>query len=65
MAALSEQLNRGESEINAARYDLGAAKLQASSYLDLLRTREWRRGPSPTIRLKSAKIANTEAIAAL
>jgi chromosome segregation ATPase len=44
VAALSEQLNRGESEINAARYDLGAAKLQASSYLDLLRTREWRRG---------------------
>jgi len=44
VAALSEQLNRGESEINAARYDLGAAKIQASSYLDLLRTREWRRG---------------------
>ena len=44
VAALSEQLKRSESEINAARYDLGAAKIQASSYLDLLRTREWRRG---------------------
>ena len=44
VAALSEQLKRSESEINATRYDLGAAKIQASSYLDLLRTREWRRG---------------------
>jgi chromosome segregation ATPase len=44
VAALSEQLKRSESEINATRYDLGAAKIQVSSYLDLLRTREWRRG---------------------
>ena len=44
VAALSEQLKRSESEINAMRDDLGAAKIQAGSYLDLLRTREWRRG---------------------
>jgi chromosome segregation ATPase len=44
VAALTEQLKRSESDINATRYDLGAAKIQASSYLDLLRTREWRSG---------------------
>ncbi len=44
IAALSRQVSRGEAEINATRYDLGAAKIQASNYLDLLRTQEWRRG---------------------
>src|SRR3984957_4982111 len=44
VAALSQHVSRGEAEINATRYDLGAAKIQASNYLDLLRTREWRRG---------------------
>ena len=44
VAALTEQLKRSESDINATRYELGAAKIQASSYLDLLRTREWRSG---------------------
>jgi chromosome segregation ATPase len=44
VAALSQQVGRSEAEINATRYDLGAAKIQASNYLDLLRTREWRRG---------------------
>jgi chromosome segregation ATPase len=43
-AALNQQLERGESEVNAARSELGAVKTQASSYLELLRTREWRRG---------------------
>jgi chromosome segregation ATPase len=43
-AALSQQLERGESAVNAARSELGAVKTQASSYLELLRTREWRRG---------------------
>ncbi|HEY4872757.1 MAG TPA: hypothetical protein VIH77_00910, partial [Steroidobacteraceae bacterium] len=43
-AALSQQVSRSEAEINATRYDLGAAKIQASNYLDLLRTQEWRRG---------------------
>ncbi len=44
LAALNVQLERGESELQAARSELGAAKTQASAYLELLRTREWRRG---------------------
>jgi hypothetical protein len=44
VAALNAKLERGESELNATRSELGAAKTLASSYLDLLRTREWRRG---------------------
>jgi chromosome segregation ATPase len=43
-AVLNQKLERGESEMNAARSELGAVKTQASSYLELLRTREWRRG---------------------
>jgi hypothetical protein len=44
VVALTSQLKRSDSEINATRYDLGAAKIQAGTYLDVLRTREWRRG---------------------
>jgi chromosome segregation ATPase len=44
VAALEEQVKRGESELNAVRSELGAAKIQGTSFLDLLRTREWRRG---------------------
>ncbi len=44
LAALNVQLERGESELQAARSELGAAQTQASSYLEVLRTREWRRG---------------------
>ena len=40
--ALSVQAKRRESEIHAARADLALAKTQASSYLELLRTRDWR-----------------------
>jgi predicted nucleic acid-binding Zn-ribbon protein len=54
-AAREEQIKRvesefkvrvgsSESELNALRSELGAAKMQATSFLDLLRTREWRRG---------------------
>jgi len=43
-AALGAQLKRREFEFSAARSDSAAAKTQASSYLELLRTREWRRG---------------------
>ena len=43
-AALRLELGRGESEVNAARAELGVAKTQSVSYLELLRTREWRRG---------------------
>jgi chromosome segregation ATPase len=41
---LSAQLKRGESEITAVRADLAVSKTQAHSFLELLRTREWRRG---------------------
>jgi predicted nucleic acid-binding Zn-ribbon protein len=44
VTALNLELKRGESAVNATRSELGAAKTQASSYLDLLRTRDWRRG---------------------
>ncbi len=44
VAALNAQVRRSESEVNAARSELGAAKTQAGSYLELLRTREWRLG---------------------
>ncbi len=43
-AVLNAQLKRAESRLNAALTELGAAKAQSSSYLELLRTREWRRG---------------------
>jgi chromosome segregation ATPase len=42
-AALEAQIKRSESELNGVRSELGAANIQASSYLDVLRTREWRR----------------------
>jgi hypothetical protein len=44
VAALEEQIRRGEAELNVVRSELGTAKMQATSFLDLLRTREWRRG---------------------
>jgi chromosome segregation ATPase len=40
--ALSAQAKRRESEIHAARADLAIAKTHSSSYLELLRTRDWR-----------------------
>jgi chromosome segregation ATPase len=43
-AALAAQFKHSESEVHAARSELGAMKTQASSYLEVLRTREWRRG---------------------
>jgi chromosome segregation ATPase len=41
-SALGTQAKRQESEIHAARSDLVLAKTHASSYLELLRTRDWR-----------------------
>jgi chromosome segregation ATPase len=40
--ALSAQAKRHDSEIRAARADLAVTKTQANSYLELLRTRDWR-----------------------
>ncbi len=42
--ALGAELKRSESAIGAARSDSTVAKTQASAYLELLRSREWRRG---------------------
>jgi chromosome segregation ATPase len=42
-AELNAQLKRSESRLNATLTELGAVKTQSSSYLELLRTREWRR----------------------
>jgi FHA domain len=44
IAELTERASRGESELKANRRDLAAAKAQADSYLEVLRTREWRGG---------------------
>jgi chromosome segregation ATPase len=41
---LAARLKRSESEINTARSDLVTVKKQANSYLEKLRTREWRHG---------------------
>jgi chromosome segregation ATPase len=43
-STLSAQLKRGESDLNAARSELALSKTQADSYLELLRTRDWRSG---------------------
>jgi chromosome segregation ATPase len=43
-AALAAQLKRAESEVSGARSELSVSKTQSVSYLELLRTREWRRG---------------------
>jgi predicted nucleic acid-binding Zn-ribbon protein len=43
-AELTAQLKHGESEVDATRSELGAVKTQATSYLERLRTREWRSG---------------------
>ena len=42
--ALAAQLKRAESELSGARSESAVSKTQAVSYLELLRTREWRRG---------------------
>lgn len=41
-AELGAQAKRNEAEIRAARADLAVTKTHASSYLELLRTRDWR-----------------------
>ncbi len=41
---LTTRLARGETELNANRRELAAARSQIESYLEVLRTREWRGG---------------------
>ena len=44
VSALNAQAKRRDSDAIIVQSDLRAARLQADSHLDLLRTREWRRG---------------------
>ena len=44
VAALTAQLNVGAGKLGSLRNEFNAVKAQASSYLESLRTREWRRG---------------------
>jgi formylglycine-generating enzyme required for sulfatase activity len=43
-AALHELSERGDSHLMAVRAELGAVQAQSNSYLEVLETREWRRG---------------------
>jgi len=43
-AQLTERISRADAEVKANRRDLAAAKLQEESYLEVLRTRDWRGG---------------------
>ncbi len=42
--SLAEKNKRGEKELSETRQELSAVTRQAGSYLEILRTREWRRG---------------------
>jgi hypothetical protein len=44
LSSQAEQIKRGEQELNVTRQELSAITRQAGSYLEVLRTREWRRG---------------------
>jgi len=44
VAALTAKLKRSDIEVNTIRSELGAVRTQSASYLELLRTREYRRG---------------------
>jgi chromosome segregation ATPase len=44
VATLSAQVKAGETVFTSTRRELSALKTQAASYLETLRTREWRRG---------------------
>jgi chromosome segregation ATPase len=57
-AALTTQLKRGESAIKATRSELGAEKSKTTTFLELLRTRDWRRGfDHNTFREMDAKVS--------
>jgi chromosome segregation ATPase len=44
VATLAARLKRSDTEVNTIRTELGATRTQAASYLELLRTHEYRRG---------------------
>jgi chromosome segregation ATPase len=44
VASLTEQFKRGEAVIKSTRAELNAEKSKSTSFLEMLRTRDWRRG---------------------
>ncbi len=44
LGLLAQQIKREQHELNATRQELSAVTVQAGAYLEVLRTREWRRG---------------------
>ncbi|MDB6085525.1 MAG: adenylate cyclase [Gammaproteobacteria bacterium] len=58
LAAVTAQLDAGKREIDSVRSELNVAKTHAASYLEHLRTREWRRGFDQNLFLElDAKLA--------
>jgi formylglycine-generating enzyme required for sulfatase activity len=53
VAQLKARLKRSESQLNSARSELGSVMTQSNSFLERLRTREWRRGFDQNIALES------------
>ncbi len=56
-AALAAQLEAGTKELDFARRELNHAQLQAATYLEQLRTREWRRGFAHAVRAPGDRAA--------
>jgi formylglycine-generating enzyme len=59
-ALLKAQLKRDESHLDAVRTELSAVQSQSSSYLELLRTREWRSGSDQNMIRELDVQVNTE-----
>jgi formylglycine-generating enzyme required for sulfatase activity len=53
VAQLKARLKRSESQLNSARGELGSVTTQSNSFLERLRTREWRRGFDQNVSLES------------
>jgi chromosome segregation ATPase len=65
LISVREQAKRSESEINSVRSDLAASKAQASSYLESLRSRDWRSGFEQNLfRDMDAKVGTADALQA-
>jgi formylglycine-generating enzyme required for sulfatase activity len=53
VAQLKTRLKRSESQLNSARSELGSVTTQSNSFLERLRTREWRRGFDQNLSVES------------
>ncbi len=62
VAELSVRVKRSDAEVNTIRTELGTARTQAASYLELLRTHEFRRGFEENLFLEmDAKVGAADA----